>query len=104
MADRFAVLRRVSIGLTVLGLLVAGYLTWTHYTNTSVQCLGGSNECDTVQQSIYSSVAGIPVALLGLLAYIFIMGVLLVEERGGRLSEHAPLILFGATLVGVAYS
>ena len=104
MTAHITLLRRISIGLAVAGLLVAGYLTWTHYSNSSVQCFGGSNECDVVQSSAYSSVAGIPVALLGLVGYILILGLLLVEEKGGRLAENAPLLLFGLTLVGIAYS
>jgi len=104
MTSRITLLRRISIGLTVLGLLVAAYLTWTHYSHSSVQCIGGSNECDVVQSSSYSSVAGFPVALLGLLGYIAILGLLLAEEKGGRLAENAPLLLFGLTLIGVAYS
>lgn len=104
MTDRFTVFRRVSIGLTVLGLAVAAYLTWTHFTNSAVQCFGGSKGCDIVQESSYSSIGPVPVALLGLLAYLFILFILLIEERRGPLAEHAPLVLFGVTLVGVAYS
>lgn len=104
MTAHFMLLRRISIGLAVLGLLVAGYLTWTHYANASVQCIGGSNECDIVQSSSYSMIAGFPVALLGLIGYVMILGLLFLEEKGGRLAENAPLLLFGLTLVGVAYS
>lgn len=104
MTARITLLRRISMGLGVLGLLVAGYLTWTHYSNSSIQCIGGSNECDIVQASSYSTIAGFPVALLGLIGYIAILGLLLIEEEGGRLAENAPLLLFGLTLIGVAYS
>ena len=104
MTERLTLLRRISIGLAVVGIFVAGYLTWSHYTHSSVQCIGGSNECDIVQGSVYSSIAGFPVALLGLLAYIAILGLLVIEEKGARLAENAPLVLFGMTLIGFAYS
>jgi uncharacterized membrane protein len=104
MAQRLTLLRRISIGLCIVGGLISGYLTWTHITSSSVQCIGGSNQCDVVQQSTYSSVAGVPVALLGLIGYLAILGLLIIEERGAQIGEYAPLLIFGMTLVGVAYS
>jgi len=52
---------------------VAGYLTWTHFADTSVICVAGGG-CETVQKSSYSEIAGLPVALLGLLSYTAILG------------------------------
>jgi uncharacterized membrane protein len=104
MEQQVKLLRRISIVLSILGILVSAYLTWTHFANTSVQCIGGSHGCDDVQQSVYSSIAGIPVALLGLFGYIAILGLLLIETKQGLLANNAPLLLFGCTLAGVAYS
>src|SRR5512139_1434565 len=104
MTERLTLLRRISIGLAAIGIFVAGYLTWTKLTHSSVQCVGGSTACDTVNSSPYASIAGVPVALLGLLAYIAILGLLVIEEKGVRLAENAPLLLFGMTLIGFAYS
>ena len=53
MTGNDTLLRRISMGLAVIGLLIAGYLTWTHFTNTSVQCIGGSTGCEDVQNSPY---------------------------------------------------
>lgn len=103
MARQFELLRRISIALAILGILVAGYLTWADLTKSEVVCIG-SNGCGIVQNSSYSSVAGIPVALLGLVGYVAILGLLLLEYRGGQLADNTPLILFGLTLLGVAYS
>lgn len=90
--------------LAFAGIGVSSYLTWTHLAGKSVAC-GQSNECDIVQQSIYSEVAGIPIALLGLLAYIVLFALTLLK---GRLSEsldvYIPLAIFGISLVGVLYS
>jgi uncharacterized membrane protein len=68
-----------------------------------VICIG-SNGCDIVQQSIYSTIAGLPVAILGLVGYSVILALLLLEQKGGHGLRHIPLILFGVTLIGAAYS
>jgi uncharacterized membrane protein len=57
---------RIAIGvLCVIGIGVAGYLTYTHYEGLRVLCLS-SGGCETVQQSAYSKLDGIPVAVVGL--------------------------------------
>ncbi len=90
--------------LALAGLGVSGYLTWTHLTSHAIAC-GGSQECDIVQQSAYSTVLGIPVALLGMLAYATLLALLLLR---GRLPEewdaYIPLAVFGISLIGVLYS
>jgi uncharacterized membrane protein len=90
--------------LALAGLGVSGYLTWTHLTNQAIAC-GGSQDCDLVQQSAYSTVLGIPVALLGMLAYVTLLALLFLR---GRLPEvwdaYIPLAVFGISLIGVLYS
>jgi uncharacterized membrane protein len=103
MAERLNPWRGVAIALTILGILDAGYLTWAHYSNASVLC-AGSNQCDIVQESVYASVAGVPVALLGFAGYVIMLILLLLEQREGSLVQNIPVILFGLTLVGAAYS
>jgi uncharacterized membrane protein len=93
----------ISMGLSSLGILVSGYLTWTHFTNTSILCIG-SNGCDIVQQSVYSTIQGLPVALFGVLGYAVILALLLVQDKGEHGTSYAPLAIFGLTLIGVAYS
>jgi len=56
---------------SVAGLAVAGYLTYEHYTgSTSLACSNkGIVNCLEVTTSSYSKVAGVPVALLGLIFF-----------------------------------
>ena len=49
------------------GMVVAGYLTYVDLTQTTAVC-GPLGECDAVQNSVYAHIAGIPVAVLGLLS------------------------------------
>jgi uncharacterized membrane protein len=90
--------------LALAGLGVSGYLTWTHLTNHAIAC-GGSHDCDIVQQSAYSTVLGIPVALLGVLAYATLLALLLLRGHlPEALEAYIPLAVFGISLIGVLYS
>jgi uncharacterized membrane protein len=86
------------IGLTLLGLGVATYLTIAHYSGGTTICpLHGG--CETVQHSKYSQLDGVPVALIGLIGYILILGVLLVPT-----SETTRLIAVVLTVGGFGFS
>ena len=60
---------RIAIAVVALaGVAVAGYLTYVHYQPDALICTSHGG-CETVQKSSYAELAGIPVALLGLLAW-----------------------------------
>lgn len=91
---------RLTTGLVALaGVGVAGYLTWTHYADASVICVAGGG-CETVQESEYAAIAGIPVAVLGLAAYATILALVAWDAPSARLGA-AMLALVG--LVFSAY-
>lgn len=91
------------IVLAVVGLGVAIYLTVVHYVGFKLLACtgghGGHSSCQTVQSSEWSKLAGIPVALLGLIGYIFILGSLLIRDR-----EESRLATLGLTLIGFIFS
>ena len=91
-------LRIVLIALTVLGVALASYLTYVHYAEIKPLCTAG-NACIKVQSSVYSKLAGVPVALIGLLGYVAILGSLLVPEN-----ENSRLATMALTLVGFGFS
>jgi len=84
--------------LTVVGLGVASYLTYVHYSGIKPVCTAGGS-CLKVQTSVYSKLAGVPVALIGLLGYVVILGSLLARE-----SENSRLATMAFTLVGFGFS
>ena len=85
---------RVAVGLTALvGIVVAGYLTWAHYSGSEVVCVAGGG-CETVQHSSYAELTGIPVALLGLLAYAAVVCLVAWDAPLARL-EAAAIALVG---------
>jgi uncharacterized membrane protein len=85
---------RVGAALVALaGVGVAAYLTWAHYADTSVICVAGGG-CEKVQSSDYAELFGIPVAVLGLAAYVAILALIVWDAPIARLGA-ASLALFG---------
>jgi uncharacterized membrane protein len=89
--------RIAMIVLSVIGLGLASYLTYVHYSGSQVICT--SDSCELVQTSVYSKLAGVPVALLGLIGYVFIFVSLVLPER-----EQTRLATLGITAIGFGFS
>ncbi|MGI9097761.1 MAG: vitamin K epoxide reductase family protein [Solirubrobacteraceae bacterium] len=87
MSDRR--LRVAALLTAVLGVGVAGYLTYVHYAGLQPFCAGGSHGCERVQSSSYASLGGIPVAVLGLAGYLAIAAALVAPGEGARLAAAA---------------
>jgi len=98
-ASRVQAIRWAIAALAATGAAVGGYLTFIHWAEEPVIC-GGLGSCATVQSSEYAEVAGVPVALLGLLLYLAIVA--LVVVAGSR--SWGMLAVFGLALSGVLYS
>lgn len=92
-------LRVTMIVLATIGLGVATYLTYIHYAGIKPLCGRGGGSCEIVQTSEYSKLAGVPVALVGLIGYVTILGSLLVRE-----SETTRFATAAFTLVGFGFS
>jgi uncharacterized membrane protein len=92
---------RLRIATTVLalaGAAVAAYLTWVHYADLQPFCVGGGGGCERVQSSDYAKLAGVPVAVLGLVGYLAILATAVLGEDTGA---FAAAFL---ALTGFAYS
>jgi len=92
-------LRLIMIVLTAVGLGVAGYLTYVHYSGATPLCSIKGNPCSQVQKSQYSELVGVPVALIGLIGYVAIMASLLVPEN-----ETSRLATAAFTVIGFGFS
>jgi uncharacterized membrane protein len=90
-------MRLAMAALAVAGIGVAGYLTWAHYADVAPICATGGG-CETVQQSSYAELGGVPVAILGLGGYLAILTGLLVPGEAARLATA------GIALVGAGFS
>jgi uncharacterized membrane protein len=89
-------LRTAIAAACLVGAAIAAYLTYVHYAHTAPVCTTGG--CEKVQKSKYAELAGVPVALLGLIAYAVLFGTALVR---GVNAAFAGLLV---ALVGVGFS
>ena len=95
MTDR---LRTSTLVVAVVGLGVAVYLTYAHYAGIDPAC-GISHGCSKVQASDWSKLAGVPVALFGLIGYVGILAsLLLIPGETGRLAA------VGLSWIGFGFS
>ena len=91
--------RLLRVGLLLVsaaGIAVAAYLTYVHYQPEALICTG-SGGCETVQDSEYAVLAGIPVAVLGARRVIAVL-VLTVWNSELARTLTAALALGGARL------
>lgn len=88
---------------SVIGLIDSAYLTWIKLAEKQAAC-SGIGECDIVNASTYAEIFGIPIALLGLFAYLSIIFFVYAEEKYSQFSESSVLFVFGVSLVGLLYS
>ena len=88
--------------LAVAGMAVSSVSLYHHYgTDTSSFCdLGENFNCDIVNRSAYSSVLGVPVALIGIVGY----GVMLALATLFRTKAEAPLLLLVGSLGGLCFA
>jgi len=96
-------LRLFSFILAVVGLTDSLYLSWVKVSGKYALC-GPIGDCESVNSSKYSEIAGIPIAFLGVGAYLVILVLLFLESRGNFWMEYSPLLVFGISLAGVLYS
>jgi uncharacterized membrane protein len=76
-------LRAAAVLVALIGLGIATYLTIVHYAGGSPVC-AIAHGCATVQKSRYAELAGVPVAVLGLLGYVAILAALLRDTETSR--------------------
>jgi uncharacterized membrane protein len=87
---------RVALAVVaVLGLAVATYLTVARFSGGDVACVVGGG-CETVQNSEYSTLLGIPVPVLGLFGYAgFLVSAAVPGPPGRALGLFTAIVGFG---------
>jgi uncharacterized membrane protein len=76
-------------GIALVGVGIATYLVYVHYAGIQPFCVAGGGGCEKVQTSDFAKLAGIPVAVLGLVGYMAILASLFVRGDLGRLAGAA---------------
>lgn len=88
--------------LALCGVVVSSVSLQHHFaTSKTAYCEIGENfSCDIVNRSEYSSILGIPVALIGMLGYAALAGLATVyRER-----HETPTMLFAGAAAGLAFA
>lgn len=70
--------------LALLGILVSAYAAYQHYrpAGTSFCNINSAVSCDIVNKSRYSEIAGVPVAVIGILGYALLAAIALALWKG----------------------
>jgi uncharacterized membrane protein len=93
--------KRLLLLFSVIGIIDSAYLTAVHYTNLPLYCpQGGIINCVQVTTSAFSTVAGIPIAIGGLVWFIG-LAVLVFGIPKIKVARNIWIIL---GVGGVAYS
>ncbi len=93
-----------SLIIAAIGWIDAVYLIILKFTNNKAMCIQGVGDCWTVNTSRYSMIAGVPVSVLGALAYLAILTLYMLERRADFWRTQGILINFGFSLIGVLFS
>lgn len=90
-------LRLAAGALAAAGAAIAGYLVYARAADATIACTTGG--CEAVQHSDYAELAGVPVAILGLGAYLLLLG---MAFRTGELARvvGAVTAVSGALFAG----
>jgi uncharacterized membrane protein len=90
--------------LSVLGIAVSGVSLDHHFRKTKTKTtycdFGESFNCDIVNRSEYSTVAGVPVALIGVLGYASLLAFATLY----RSKAETPAILAIASFAGLGFA
>ena len=96
----FAVYYYTVLSIGLIGLLASIYLSYSHYRvytdigYKSFCAISKAINCDTVSQSPYSIFLGLPVAVWGIIGYIFFLFFLLIAKNKDAGSKRVWTLLF----------
>lgn len=92
-----------AIALVALaGAMVSSVSLYHHYgtSKTSFCTFSETFNCDIVNRSTYSTVLGIPVALIGILGYLVILALATIY----RVKAETPVLLLIASVTGLGFA
>lgn len=96
-------LQWTGIALAAIGLIDSAYLTWLKLADATAAC-AGIGDCQSVNNSRFASVGGVPIALLGALSYGAILALLFADQARPEWRMASRVAMFGLTLTGTLYS
>lgn len=99
-------LNRIAMVLSIVGMYVAGVLSYSSALNVQVPCsVNSTTNCALVTSSEAGKLLGIPVAYLGFLTYVLILGFAIMRARSsGKQWDLFSKLGFWLTGFGLAFS
>jgi uncharacterized membrane protein len=98
-------LRLTGAVLATTGAAIASYLLYVRWTGGNLVCSTGG--CETVQSSRYAEVLGVPVAALGLVAFLGLFAGAVVRGDWARLGQATlalSALLFSGYLLVIQFA
>jgi uncharacterized membrane protein len=90
--------------LAVVGMGVSLYLGGVETSGVEAVC-GPVGDCNAVQQSAYASLFGVPIGVLGVIAYAgLIVGWIVARASKGRIADGAAVLVAAIAFGGTAFS
>ena len=90
--------------LAVVGLGVSLYLGSVETNGVDAVC-GPVGDCNAVQQSVYASIFGMPIGVLGAVSYAgLLVGWIITRVSEGRLADIAAVLVAATAFGGTAFS
>jgi vitamin-K-epoxide reductase (warfarin-sensitive) len=88
--------------VAVVGIVVSSISLYHHFgtTKTSFCNFGESFNCDIVNRSSYSTMLGVPVALIGIFGYLLILALATVYRE----KAETPVMLLIASIGGLGFA
>jgi uncharacterized membrane protein len=81
--------RAVSTFVAAFGIGVATYIAIAESGGGAPACLAGGGGCETVAESQYADLAGINVAVIGIVGYVLLLVTALLRGDGARMGGFA---------------
>ncbi len=82
-------LRRIIAFVAVLGIGVATYITIADSGGGAPTCLAGGGGCETVANSSYSHIAGVNIAIFGIVGYVLLLASAFFASDAARFGGFA---------------
>ena len=83
------------LALSILGVLLSGYLAWTAFIGGAVQGCAVGGGCDTVLSSRWATLLGLPTAFWGFLGYAALAGIAFVRRPATQWTYAWTVAFFG---------
>lgn len=98
-----SIIKKITNIVYWIGLFDSLYLSYIKLAHKESIC-AGFGQCDVVQASSFSQLLGVPIAILGVIAYIALLVILKNESNPNFIIDNPLMLHFGLTFMGFIYS